>query len=151
MYIAAGREKTHYSKQIATVAIGRLNNTFDVFNTEPLLVAALLGGWNEDYAGDVQIIEELSGGEYSLFIGQIRNLYETGHNIAFNNKTWKINNRISILQEMSKRIFDEHIDKFFLVLRKQVWRYILNIICCRNKDVHITYMRTRMKRNIQTI
>ncbi len=88
---------------------------------QPIVVAVLLGEWNENNTGDLSVIEEIFGGTYSLFVREIRILYESNKDkIEFSDKRWKINNRLSLLQEIANEIYDEHIDGLFSNFQK-IW------------------------------
>lgn len=60
--------------------------------TKAFGVALMVGQWNEEYEGDIQIIEALVGIPYEAFIAIIHNLHaKYSQQITITNKIWKIN------------------------------------------------------------
>lgn len=103
------------------IAYRSVNTYNPMTKIKPIVVAALVGEWNENNTGDLSVIEEIYGGTYNLFIRDIRIFYESNKdNIELVDNRWKINNRLSLLQEIANEIYDEHIDGLFFNIQK-IW------------------------------
>lgn len=89
-----------------------------------LLLAAVVGSWDEANENDKDVIGHLVGEDYKTWIQHIRNLRESGSDlVAYNLDIWTINNRISIFASQSSRLFGDH----FNTIKDQMLRVFLTI------------------------
>lgn len=81
-------------------------------NMSSVLIAAIIGCWNEDFEGDIEVVEKISGLVYKDFIDDIRKFHvESPDQYLFENKRWKINSRIEIIDKLGSHIYDESFDE----------------------------------------
>ena len=77
----------------------------------------LVGTWNEQFEGDKEVIEKLSG----ISIEENKKILRTIHDsnpdyLQYSGKCWKLIDHKSALIDEAKHIFDDHLDMFFVVL-----------------------------------
>ena len=71
-----------------------------------LSVANLLGSWNEGKDADREVIEQLARGEYSEWIGKVREvLYQPNAPLSLNGGRWRVIDRLPFWQALGSRIF----------------------------------------------
>ncbi len=79
-------------------------------------VFAYLGSWNENYSGDISIIEKITGRDYQssqeLFKDE---LIDNSDSFSYIRKVWKCYSHKNLLLSISNKIFDEDIDIVFSV------------------------------------
>lgn len=79
----------------------------------PLLIAFLLGEWDEEYLGDRASIEELAGDTYENWIAKLHKIKADGDIvIAYSQGKWKIKNRETVMISLGAHIYNMHIDAF---------------------------------------
>lgn len=79
----------------------------------PLMIAFLLGEWDEEFPGDRALIEELAGDTYENWIINLYKLKADGDtNIAYTQGKWKIKNRETIILSIGANILNLHVDAF---------------------------------------
>lgn len=80
-------------------------------NMNSVLIAAIIGSWNEEFEGDIEVVEKISGLVYKDFIDDIRKFHvENPEQYLFENKRWKINSRKEIIDKLGSHIYDENFD-----------------------------------------
>lgn len=83
-----------------------------------LLAMALVGGWNEESVGDIEVIEKLSGTGVDDVLGVLRVINDQNPGIlTYSDRTWKLCNHGSFLVKESKHVYDAHIESFFKILQ----------------------------------
>jgi hypothetical protein len=81
------------------------------FESSELLTAFLIGSWNENYPGDIDLIQDFSGSNYLEWVTKIRELYFLHKDeIAFQDGRWELLNRKEFFKHFGPRIFDTHLD-----------------------------------------
>lgn len=79
---------------------------------KPILAAVIVGSWNEDYKGDISVVEAIYGGQYEKFIVAIRKLYgKNPEYFKYKNKCWKVISRFELIKTFAREIFDDHIEE----------------------------------------
>jgi len=78
-----------------------------------LKMAVLLGGWDESYEGDKEVISNLLGGSYDEVINEFRTMLKDENSpITFKNGKWKIEDRINLLKSLAENYFKDDIQNF---------------------------------------
>lgn len=108
------REKKFQHSDISTSSISEYSK-----NNTILLAMALVGGWNEESAGDIEVIEKLSGTSVDAVQEVLRVIYDRYPGILTysDDCTWKLCNHGSFLVEESKHVYDKHIKSFLEILK----------------------------------
>ncbi len=79
---------------------------------------SLIGEWNENYEGDGEIVEKLSGTHATSIVEKLRETKaESPTAVAFSNGIWKTKSHKDILIKEAENIYDEHIETFFEVAK----------------------------------
>ena len=90
-----------------------------VHNNNVLVIAALLGSWNEKSVSDLQEAANIFGEHSSKFTDEIRKLYLNSHGvISYSNGVWRMTNHSEILIKQANKVFDTHIEIFFDILKR---------------------------------
>jgi len=77
-----------------------------------LAIAAMLGSWSEESAGDRAIVEGLSGKSYGEWIGKIREVaLRPGTPLAQRDGNWRFAARYESWYALGPRLFDEHLER----------------------------------------
>lgn len=77
---------------------------------DPLLAAAIIGGWNENNQDDCTLIELLSGIPYQNWIQTFRNLHENKDpSIRFSNNFWSVNTPEEVIKAFGIQLYDCHL------------------------------------------
>lgn len=78
---------------------------------QKLTIANLIGSWNESVKLDLEIIEQISGEDYSNWIEDLREILQI-HDcpLSYKNGLWSIKDRTKLWQELESRLFDDHLD-----------------------------------------
>lgn len=80
---------------------------------DELAVAALIGGWNEKFTADIEVIEQITDQPYDEWNHKIKKLmFVPNSPISLNNGIWNISQRENLLKTYGERIFDKDIDTF---------------------------------------
>lgn len=78
-----------------------------------LMIAGLVGSWDERFEADMIIVGQLLGEDYKGWILKIREaLQEPDTPIAQRNGVWAVSDRMGLWQELGPRVFDDHLDRF---------------------------------------
>ncbi|MCM1233989.1 MAG: ATP-binding protein [Ruminococcus flavefaciens] len=86
---------------------------------DPILIAAIIGCWNENKQSDRSLIEILSGMPYSNWIQSLRKLYENKNpSIAFSDNVWCAKNPEVIFDELGIQLYDSHIAKITMLIER---------------------------------
>ena len=81
------------------------------------LIAALIGAWHSNYAGDRAVIEILSDSQYEDWeIESQRRIAEGDERITYNQGLWAFQEHIELLMLNSHAYFDSHLSTFFSIL-----------------------------------
>ena len=84
-----------------------------------LMIAALIGTWDEHYVGDKEVIQQLSGMSYENWITEFQQRQGSGdETVAFSQGKWCFAEHEEYLRSNARAIFDEHIDLFFLEIQR---------------------------------
>lgn len=121
-YVMMQQDRDHL-KEICGVPLStrwglnlRLTSTSEI---EPILIAAIVGCWNENNQSDCALIEILSGMSYSSWIQSLRKLYENRDpSIVFSNNVWSIKNPEGIFDAFGIQLYDSHIAKITLIMER---------------------------------
>lgn len=77
-----------------------------------LVIAEILGGWNENMEGDQLVAVTISGKEYGEWIGAIREVAQRpGAPLKQRNGVWKFVRRYEGWYALGSRIFDDHLKR----------------------------------------
>ncbi len=95
----------------------------DSKNSDKLLVLlALIGRWDEKYVKDVEALQLLLDLNKIELNNKLRGLLNNSSDVVFyTNGIWNIKNREELLVSGASYIFDDHIEKFFGLLRECFW------------------------------
>lgn len=86
---------------------------------DPILIAAIIGCWNENKQSDCSLIEILSGMPYSNWIQSLRKLYENKNpSIVFSGNVWSVKNPEVIFEEFGIQLYDSHIAKITMLIER---------------------------------
>ncbi|WP_447969321.1 hypothetical protein [Nitrospira sp. M1] len=78
-----------------------------------LVIANLLGAWNEKIGGDVEIVRQLTTEEFDVWIQKIRGVLQEAENpLSLKNGSWRVTERRALWQALATRLFDENLDSF---------------------------------------
>ena len=78
-----------------------------------LVLAALVGAWNEKKQTDLDVIAQFLGITYNEWLNKAREiLHSPGSPLSLKNGIWKIVNRDELLSQLGSRIFDQNLDAF---------------------------------------
>ena len=87
----------------------------DEHNLLPLTL--LIGGWNEKYPGDLELIKNLTSIDFTEFTASVRNFkFDSPDVFMFSNGVWRIKNHAKNLLSVAGKIFDNHIDSLFQMI-----------------------------------
>ena len=96
------------NKQVLQYFVPNLND-----NREILKICALFGIWNENNESEKELISDIIGVEYSIWIKNLRKLLnQKSEFVSFKNNIWKIENKESLIEQYSEDFFEEDIKKF---------------------------------------
>lgn len=88
-----------------------------VSDAAELVIAVLLGGWNERHEDDRRIAETLSGKPYEQWIPKIRELaLRPNTPLTYQDGRWKFTARYEGWYALGPRVFDEHLDRLRSVI-----------------------------------
>ena len=80
---------------------------------DTLKICALFGTWNEENDEEKQMISEIIGKEYNVWIKTLRNLLsQNSEYVALKNNKWKIENKEELIERYSEDYFLEDIKNF---------------------------------------
>ncbi|MCL4550126.1 MAG: hypothetical protein M1480_03150 [Bacteroidetes bacterium] len=83
----------------------------DYENASDLVVACLIGSWNENSPADKSILSQLAGLKYEKWIPKLRDVLQYPESpLELKNGIWFVKDRIKLWQSLSARIFDDHLD-----------------------------------------
>jgi len=78
-----------------------------------LAVAMLIGGWREETAGDIAVVEAVSGKLYVDWVRTLRNAAaEPGSPVTHQDGVWRFTPRYDGWQALANLVYDSHLDKF---------------------------------------
>lgn len=78
-----------------------------------LAQAFLIGSWNEDSAGDIEIVTELATEEYDKWIPSIREALEMpGAPLGLRNGAWTTKRNLKTWEQLGKKLYDNDLDRF---------------------------------------
>lgn len=76
-----------------------------------ILIAAIIGSWDENFEGDIEVVEKISGFKYKEFVDDVRKFHdENSEQYRYENKQWKISSRKEIIDKLGRQVYDEHIE-----------------------------------------
>lgn len=82
-------------------------------NMSELVIASIVGSWNEKSAPDVAIISKLACEKYSDWITKLRDVLQQPESpIALKNGRWRVTERETLWQALGSRLFDDDLDSF---------------------------------------
>lgn len=82
-------------------------------NTSELVIASIVGSWNEKSAPDMAIISQLACEKYSDWITKLRDVLQQPESpIALKNGSWRVTERETLWQALGSRFFDDNLDSF---------------------------------------
>ena len=78
-----------------------------------LVIANLIGTWNEKSEADLEIVRQLINEEYSSWILKIREILQLPESpIAMKNGRWSVTARKELWEALGARLFDDNLDSF---------------------------------------
>ncbi len=78
-----------------------------------LAQAFLVGSWNEDSKGDIEIVTELATEEYDMWISPIREALEIqGTPLGLRNGEWITKRNLKTWEQLGKKLYDADLDSF---------------------------------------
>ncbi len=78
-----------------------------------LAQAFLIGGWNEDSEGDIEIVTELGTEEYEKWILPIREALEIpGTSLGLHNGEWTTKRNLKTWEPLGQKLYDVDLDRF---------------------------------------
>ena len=75
-----------------------------------LVIANLLGAWNEKNAADLEVVRQLASEEFGSWISKVRELQQPASPVALKNGRWRVTERKSLWQALGTRLFDNNLD-----------------------------------------
>ena len=82
-------------------------------NASELVIASIVGSWNENSASDKAIISQLAREEYSDWITKLRDVLQQPESpIALKNGRWRVIERETLWQALGARLFDDNLESF---------------------------------------
>lgn len=100
--------------------VGLFNNYNVMVNDlDSYIIASLVGLWNEEYVGDIKIIERFSQKNYSEFKKGLRtNSLVTEDIFIYVNKLCSCKNHKSSIIALAEHVMLEHVEKFFVFAKE---------------------------------
>jgi len=84
-----------------------------VQHASELVIAMLLGAWDEKSEEDRATVEQLANEEFTAWINKIREiLLQPGSPLSLKNLNWFVTKRLEMWNTLGQRLFDEHLDRF---------------------------------------
>jgi hypothetical protein len=81
-------------------------------NASNLVIANLIGSWNENNAADLEVVGLLSDEQYNFWISKIREILQLPSNpIVLRNGRWRVTERKSLWHALGTRLFDNNLDE----------------------------------------
>ena len=78
-----------------------------------LVIANILGAWNEKNPVDLEIVRQLANREFGSWISKIREiLLQPASPVVLNNGMWRVYERKDLWQSLGARLFDDNLDRF---------------------------------------
>jgi hypothetical protein len=78
-----------------------------------LVIANLLGAWNEKNAADLEVVRQLANKEFASWIPKIREILQKPESpVALKNGRWRVTERKALWQTLGARLFDDNLDNF---------------------------------------
>ncbi|MCK5343157.1 MAG: hypothetical protein KAR20_07125, partial [Candidatus Heimdallarchaeota archaeon] len=82
-------------------------------NASELVIASIVGLWNENSAPDKAIISQLAREEYSDWIIKLRDVLQQPESpVSLKNGRWRVNERKALWQALGASLFDDNLDRF---------------------------------------
>ncbi|MDO8141082.1 MAG: hypothetical protein Q6358_06240 [Candidatus Brocadiales bacterium] len=76
-----------------------------------LVIANLLGAWNEKNAADLEVVRQLANEEFGSWISKIREiLQQPASPVSLRNGRWCVTERKGLWQALGTRLFDDNLD-----------------------------------------
>ena len=76
-----------------------------------LVIANLLGAWNEKNAADLEVVCQLANEEFGSWIPKIREILQQPESpVSLKNGRWRVTDRKSLWQALGTRLFDDNLD-----------------------------------------
>ncbi len=98
-----------------------IGNPSQFSNMNPMLIASLIGSWNEKNPNDILFIESLIKSDYFVWTVNIQTLLTQGDkNLSLKNGVWSVKNRNEIIATNCKTLFDNHIDSIVSQIAKSL-------------------------------
>ena len=81
--------------------------------TSDLVIANILGAWNEKNPADLEIVRQLANKEFGSWIPKIREILQKPESpVALKNGRWRVTERKALWQTLGARLFDDNLDNF---------------------------------------
>ena len=78
-----------------------------------LAITNLLGAWNENSEADLEIIHQLIAGDYTTWIGRLREFLQLPDSpLTLKNGRWNVKDRKALWATLGARLFDNNFDTF---------------------------------------
>lgn len=78
-----------------------------------LVIANLLGEWNEKNAADLEVVLQLANEEFGSWISRIREILQRPESpLSLKNGRWRVIERKALWRVLGTRLFDNNLDKF---------------------------------------
>jgi hypothetical protein len=78
-----------------------------------LVIANLLGAWDENCEGDLEIIQQLIAEDYPIWISRLREVLQLPDSpVSLINGKWIVKHRKALWESLGTRLFDKNLDTF---------------------------------------
>ncbi len=78
-----------------------------------LVIANLLGTWNEKNAADLEVVRKLANEEFGSWISKIREILQQPESpVALKNGRWRVTESKALWKALGARLFDDNLDNF---------------------------------------
>lgn len=110
--IAEGIQAVRNRPVVAVGNTSKVIQATSLLNASELVIASIVGSWNEKSALDMVIISQLACEKYSDWIAKLRDVLQQSESpIALKNGMWRVTERKDLWQALGSRLFNDNLDK----------------------------------------
>jgi hypothetical protein len=82
-------------------------------NAKELILATLIGSWDENSKSDIDIVQKILNESYDSWVEKIREiLQKKSGSVSLKNGRWNIGNRVKLIECLNQKIFDNDLEKY---------------------------------------
>ena len=97
--------------QLRRIFAGKGPNWNQHAHASAIVIANLLGAWDESNAADRQVIRQLADEDFDSWIRKIQEIVQHAQSpVTLNNGVWRVSDRKTLWQALGSRVFDVHLD-----------------------------------------